>query len=182
MTETWRILDRKVIYTAQPYIELSVETVALPDGRIVPDYHHLSAGSFATILPETEDGRFMLLRQYRHGVRRVGLAWPGGRLHDQEEPLEAAQRELLEELGASAEAWRFMSSWDTSCTYGFSTSHYFHATGVRVVRHPSSDDLEDGEVVFLTRAELMRAVHGGEFVSLGHAAPVAFLLLEGLFV
>jgi ADP-ribose pyrophosphatase len=180
MTKPWRILDRKVIYSAQPYIELSVETVELPDGRIIPDYHHLHAGNFATIVPETEDGRFIVLRQYRHGVRRVGLALPGGRIDEGEEPLEAAKRELIEEIGATAEAWDLISSWDTSCTYGFTRSWYFHARGVRHVKAPMNDDLEGGEILTLTRGEILQALRDGSFVSLGHAAPLALALLPEL--
>ncbi len=178
MIKPWRILGRKVLYAAPPYIELSIETVELPDGRVVDDYHHLATGTFATIMPEMEDGRFMLLNQYRHGVRRVGLSLPGGRIDTGEEPLHAAQRELLEETGATAASWMHLSAWETSCTYGFSKSHYFHAKGVKQVRSAASDDLEQSEIVFLTRAEIRRALGDGSFVSLGHAAPFAFLFLE----
>jgi ADP-ribose diphosphatase len=178
MTTPWRILDQKIIYSAKPYIELSIEKVELPDGRIIPDYHHLHAGYFATIVPETPDGRIIALRQYRHGVRRVGLALPGGRINDGEEPLAAAQRELLEELGATAESWHPISSWDTSCTYGFTKSWYFHAHGVRQVKPPEADDLEASELVLMTRSEIRAALQDGGFVSLGHAAPLALLLLS----
>ena len=101
MIKPWKILGRKTagLCRATPFIEVSVETVELPDGRIVPDYHHLDAGEFVTILAETTAGTFLTLRQYRHGVRRIGLAFPGGRVDDNEAPLAAAQRELLEETG-----------------------------------------------------------------------------------
>jgi ADP-ribose diphosphatase len=174
----WRILDRKIVYSAPPFIEVSVETVELPDGRVVPDYHHLRAGEFVTIIAETADAEIIALRQYRHGVRRVGLALPGGRINGGEAPLAAAKRELLEETGAVAEEWRPLSSWETSCTYGFSKSHYFHARGARPIRAPDTDDLEGGEIVLMSRAEIRRALREQEFLTLGHAAPVALLLLE----
>lgn len=174
----WRILDQKIVYSAPPYIEVSLEKVELPDGRIIADYHHLRAGDFVTIIAETADGRFMALRQYRHGVRRIGLALPGGRVDPGEAPLEAARRELLEETGAIAEDWAPLSSWDTSCTYGFSKSHYFHARGARQIRAPATDDLEGGEIEFLTRSQALQALHDQSFLSLGHAAPLAFLLLD----
>jgi ADP-ribose pyrophosphatase len=174
----WRILDQKTVYAAQPYIEVSLEKVELPDGRVIADYHHLRAGAFVTIIAETADGRLMALRQYRHGVRRIGLTLPGGRIDAGEAPLAAAQRELLEETGAVAEHWSPLSSWETSCTYGFSTSHYFHARNARTVRAPETDDLEGGEIILLTPKEALDAVQSQDFLSLGHAAPIAFFLLD----
>lgn len=178
MIKPWRILGQRQVYSGAPFLEVTLETVALPDGRVIDDYHHIAAGDFVTVIPETRDGRIIMLRQYRHGVRRIGLALPGGKIAVGEAPETAARRELLEEVGATAEAWRPMSNWVTSCTYGFSTSHYFHASGVERRQEPEGDDLEEAEIVELTREEMRAALDSGEILSLGHAAPVAFFLLN----
>ena len=178
MIKPWRILGRKQVYAAPPFLTVSVETVALPDGRVIDDYHHIEAGEFVSVISEDRDGRIALLRQYRHGVRRIGLGLPGGKLDPGETPEAAARRELREEIGAVADNWRHLSSWVTSCTYGFSTSHYFHAAGATRVHEPLAGDLEESEIVELSRSELREALRTGEILSLGHAAPLAFLLLE----
>jgi ADP-ribose pyrophosphatase len=178
MIKPWHILRRRQVYAAPPFLEVSVETVRLPDGRVIDDYHHIATGEFVSIVAETPDRRIIMLRQYRHGVRRVGLALPGGRIDPGETAEAAARRELLEEIGATAENWRHLSSWATSCTYGFSTSHYFHAKNVTNVREPAGDDLEEAEQVELTRDEVRAALGNSAILSLGHAAPLAFLLLD----
>src|SRR5271169_965037 len=177
MMKPWRTLSRKIVYSRAPYLEVAIESVELPDGRIVSDYHQVSAGAFATVIAETDDGRFVVLRQYRHGVRRVGLALPGGRIDAGESPLDAAQRELLEETGFVAGSWEAMRSWDASCTYGFAKNHYFRARAARQMTAATSNDLEETELVLLTREEARQALFVGEFVSIGHVAPLALALL-----
>ena len=53
-----------------------------------------------------DDGRMILVRQYRHATGEVLLEVPAGRLEPGEQPLEAAQRELEEETGYRAARWR----------------------------------------------------------------------------
>lgn len=176
--EPWRILSRRVVYGARPYLEVSVEAVRLPDGRTIEDYHQIDAGSSATVVAEQADGRILLLRQYRHGVRRIGLALPGGRLDPGEEPLAAARRELLEETGYVARVWRQLPSYSTSCSYGFGVNHYFHAAGLVRQGAPKSDDLEQSEVAFYDCDQAIAALRRAEFVSVGQALPLALFLLD----
>jgi ADP-ribose pyrophosphatase len=67
-----------------PYLKVRVETIELPDGRRIPDYYQLEMPSFACIFAETLEGRIIVYRQYRHGPRRVGLVFSGGRLEPNE--------------------------------------------------------------------------------------------------
>lgn len=175
----WDVLGRRIVYSAQPFLEVAVEKVRLPDGRAVDDYHQVAAGTFAGIVAETIDGEILLLRQYRHGIRRVALSLPGGRVEIGEPPLAAAQRELLEETGFVAEQWRELAGYHTSCTYGFSYSYFFHARGLARSSAPNSDDLETSEIIFLDRARAQNAILAGEFSSIGHALPLAMVLLDG---
>ncbi len=89
------IFDGKVVH-------LYKDTVRLPDGaESVREYvKHIGA---VCILPLTDDGEVILERQYRYAVRQILTEIPAGKLDaPDEDPLEAAKRELREETGATA--------------------------------------------------------------------------------
>lgn len=179
MDDHWEVQKRRIVYSARPFLEVAVEQVRLPDGRIVDEYHQIEIGTYANIAAETTAGEFLLLRQYRHGIRRVALSVPGGRIEQGEPALTAAQRELLEETGYVAAHWRELAGYHTSCSYGFAYHHFFHAQGLVMSAAPNSDDLETSEIVFLDRARAQAALLAGEFSSVGHALPLAMVLLAG---
>ncbi len=175
--DPWEVLARRTVYSAKPYFEVAVEEVRLPDGRVVDDYHQISSGVFTTVVAETAAGQFLMLRQYRHGIRRVGLSLPGGRVEPGEDSLVGAQREFLEETGYTAGTWRPLAEYYLSCTYGFGLHHFYHALGLTKIADANSGDLEGAEAVFLEREEALSALLSGDYSSIGHALPVAMVLL-----
>ena len=170
----WRTVAHEVIFSGGPIRELAVETVVLPDGRHVPDYYQLRMSDYVLVFAEMRDGTVPLLRQYRHGPRRVCLTFPGGTMDEGESPLDTAQRELLEELGCVAERWESLGHYVTNANQGCNTAHLFRASGGEVVSAPSSSDLEDTEVVYLDRDALASPEL---LMEIGLATHVALLLL-----
>ena len=76
----WKVLSSRPLLDVSPFRQVRVETVELPDGRQIPDYYQLDMLSFVCIFPETEEGRIIVFRQYRHGSRRMEMVFPGGHL------------------------------------------------------------------------------------------------------
>jgi 8-oxo-dGTP pyrophosphatase MutT (NUDIX family) len=71
------------------------------DGR-VHDFYVIEAPDWINVVPLTDDGRVVLIEQYRHGTGEVSLEIPGGMVDAGESPADAAARELLEETGYEA--------------------------------------------------------------------------------
>lgn len=173
--QPWTVVESRDLLDAEPFLKVRVETVELPDGRVVTDYYQFDMPSFACVFAETEDGRIITYRQYRHGPRRVSLVFPGGHLSAGEDPLEAAKRELLEETGFEAASWTDLGGYMVNANQGGAVSHMFHATGCRRVAEPRSDDLEETETLFLTRDELLAAIGRGEIALLTQVALVSMV-------
>jgi 8-oxo-dGTP pyrophosphatase MutT (NUDIX family) len=98
-----RFPERKSSRVAGEFGLFRVSEHTLDTGRVgftvdVPDW-------VATVA-RTPDGRFVLVRQYRHGVDGLTLEIAGGLVDPGEDPTEAAARELLEETGYRIDAAR----------------------------------------------------------------------------
>ncbi len=175
MRRHWKVLSSRDVLDASPFLKVRVETIELPDGRRIPDYYQLEMPSFACIFAETREGQIIVYRQYRHGPRRVGLVFPGGHLDPGEAPLDAARRELLEETGFESDAWTYLGGYMVNSNQGGSVSHMFHATGCRRTAAPRSDDLEETEILLLSRDELLAAIGRGDIHLLTQIALIGII-------
>lgn len=174
----WQVLKRDKLFEIPGRVEVYSETVRLPDGRIVEDYCQLVESGFAVVLAETASGETIVLRQYKHGPRRVQLSLPGGHL-DQDEPLAAAQRELLEETGYGGGEWIALGSFCTAGSQGGSIAHAFRCKGAVKLAEPDAGDLEEMTVELLDRTQLAKAIAAGEFAVAGDLATLSLALLRG---
>ena len=131
---------------------LSTQSVRLPDGKIIDDYHRIRLPDFTAICARTHDNRILVLRQYKHGVGREILTLPGGAI-DGETPFESAQRELLEETGYEAPIWTSLGRFVVNGNQRIAEAHLFMATAAQPVRDPDSGDLEEMKLERMTLGE-----------------------------
>jgi ADP-ribose pyrophosphatase len=161
-------------------MEVGVERVELPGGRIVDEYLWVKTREFAMVVAVTPDGKVIMERSYKHGPRRVATSLPAGYLEDGEAPIDAARRELREETGYEADEWRSLGSFTVDGNYGVSTEHAFLALGARQVGEsggPGHDDLEEIELLTLPLDEAVALIEQGEVVQLSSAAALALAAL-----
>ncbi len=181
MTRPWRVLASRVLLDFPPRVTVSAETVELPDGRVVEDFVRIDMPHFVCIFPETDEGRVIALKQYRHGVRGPSLCFPGGHIdRPGESPLETAKRELLEETGCVAQAWTDLGAYAVMANAGGPTAHMFRATGCRKIQEEDSGDLEDTQILELTRDEIREAVRRGDVNIVTQMALIAMVMGEGV--
>ena len=91
-------LNRELVYHGS-IIDFYKDTVEVPNGNIVK-WDFIAHQGAAAVIPVTEDGRVLMVRQYRNALDRYTLEIPAGGLNGADEPTkEAAARELEEETG-----------------------------------------------------------------------------------
>ena len=95
-----RSLERRPIFRGK-VVDLAVERVRLPDGRVA-ELEIVRHPGAAAVVPLTAGGEVLLLRQYRHATGDWVLEVPAGKLEAGEDPAVGAARELEEETGARA--------------------------------------------------------------------------------
>ncbi|NOX61572.1 MAG: NUDIX hydrolase [Chloroflexi bacterium] len=175
----WQVLSDRVLLAREPWLVVREETVRLPDGRVVEGFLKIDAPAYVAVFGVREDGRVVAVQEYKHGPGRVALQPPAGFLEPNENPLVAAQRELLEETGYAAREWRLMGRFHTDGNRGMSLGHYFFATGLHQVAEPNANDLGQVTPVLLTPDELHERVMQGAVLTAGAAA--CFLLGLSVF-
>lgn len=90
-------VDSSIIFE-NPWLSLEQETVRDASGKTRP-YLLTHGREYVIVVPVNTKGEVLLLRQYKHGVRRHVLTFPAGYCEKNESPLDAATRELEEETG-----------------------------------------------------------------------------------
>lgn len=173
----WQTLEYRDAFEVPGRFKISVEKVALPDGRIVDDYWQIIAGEYVVVFAQTVSGESICLHEYRHGARRVGTSLVAGQIENGETPLAAAQRELLEETGYTAPHWRELGRYVISSSQGAGHVHFLHATDARAVQSPDSQDLEAADVMLLKYEELIAALRSMDFLTADHVAAIGLALL-----
>ncbi len=151
-------LNEDVAWTGRIFNVNRLE-VELPDGRKALRDVVRHPGAVA-IVALTDEGRICLVRQYRTALGRVTVEIPAGKLDAGEDPLECANRELLEETGMVAEKMAFLTTIATSDGFCDELIHIYMATGLSFDKSsPDADEFINVDLVEV--GELVDAVLDG---------------------
>ena len=158
LRETWEstreIFDGKILHVID-------DTVRLPNGHTASRevIRHIGA---VCVIPVLEDGRVVMERQFRYPMDEVIWEIPAGKLDSKDEdPLEAAKRELREETGFFAESWQHLGEFYPAAAYSDERIHMYLATGL----HKGEQELDDDEfldVELVPLEKLVEMVMAGE--------------------
>jgi ADP-ribose pyrophosphatase len=160
------------------FLKVEQHVVAFSGGRQVDDWPWVITPDFVNVVPVLPDGRILCFRQEKYAAIGLTLGVPGGYLEADEEPLPAAQRELLEETGYAGGRWTALGTYVVDGNRGSGHGHFFLAQEIEWRQPVDADDLEQLEQVLLRRDEVRAALLAGEFQVMPWAACVALALLH----
>jgi ADP-ribose diphosphatase len=168
-----RRLSSRRIYAGK-VLSLDLDEVEEPGGLHTRREVVRHSGSVA-VLAVQDDGKIVLVRQYRYPVDAFVWELPAGRLDDGESPEQAAQRELQEEIGFKAGQLQKMAFFHTTPGFCDESMHVFRATSL-VASKAKGDEDERIEVQAFTLADLEAMIDRGE---IREGKTLVAILLEG---
>ncbi len=174
----WKTLSRQMILDRGKFLAVENHIIELPDGRIIDDWSWIITPDFVLVLALTPDNKFLCFRQTKYAVDGTTLAPVGGIIEPEEDPLNAAKRELLEETGHEAETWIFLGRYPRMANRGGGSGYLYLARDARFLSEHQSDDLEQQELLFLDLDEVEQAIADGCFNIISWTACVALALLH----
>ena len=161
--KSWKTLSKETILKTNKFLTVEKHKVELPDGRIILDWQKVITPDFISVVVLTSENKFLIMRQFKYAVQEISLAPVGGYIEPGEIPIDAAKRELMEETGYSADEWITLGNYIVDSNRGCGTAYLFLALNAQKVVEPNNDDLEEQEILFLSRNELETAITNKEF-------------------
>jgi 8-oxo-dGTP pyrophosphatase MutT (NUDIX family) len=171
----WETLDQKHLLQDR-WISLRADKCRMTDGTIVEPYYVLEYPNWANVVAVTDDKEIVMVRQYRHALGKITLELPGGAVDAGEDPIIAAEREMLEETGYSVAHIEPLCQLSPNPANHNNYSISFLATGVKPARDQQLDATEEIEVVKIPLEEVKQMLARHEFIQAMHVAAFFYAL------
>ncbi len=171
----WQVTASSYVIDS-PYLRIRRDRIKLPDGTVIDDYFVRESRGYVIVFALTPDRRVVLVRQYKHGVRKVLLELVAGAIDEGEAPHETAVRELAEETGYTAERVEFVRSFVTDPTNADTVAHLFFARDASKTREQHLDVTENIAVELATLEEVRAMLRTGTIDSVPHVGAIYSML------
>jgi ADP-ribose pyrophosphatase len=152
----YKVLKSEYIFD-RPWLKARCDSIVSPNGKKNSEYYVLEYPDWVNTIAITKEGKFVMIYQYRHGLKYTGYELCAGVCEKTDTSFEAAaRRELLEETGYGNGKWQEICTicGNTSSTNNY--SHCFLATDVEKIGEQHLDATEDLSYELLTEKDVFQ--------------------------
>jgi ADP-ribose diphosphatase len=175
LAQRWKRLHSKTVDSFRIFT-LREDRYQLPRHHREAPFYVLECPDWVNVIPLTEDGQVVLVRQFRFGTEEVTLEIPGGIVEAGHGPLEAGQKELLEETGFKSDRWDYLGFVHPNPAFLNNRCHSFVAKGAIKIAEAAPEDSEEFEVLQVPYSEIKGLIEKG---TISHSLVIcAFHLYE----
>lgn len=172
----WKTLSSEYLFK-QTWFTVRKDRCEKPDGKIVDPYYVFEFPEWATALPITDEGKILMVRQYRQALGEVCIELPGGCIDDTDETNEdGIRRELLEETGHAFEQVHYLGRISPNPSTNTNLMHMFIATGGKKIQEQKLDHNEEIEIFEVTMDELLQLIDEKRIVQSMHMTTIFYAL------
>jgi ADP-ribose pyrophosphatase len=164
----WKILSSEYLF-GDLWFKVRKDICKTAEGKIISPYYVYEFPNWVTAMPVTEDGKIILVRQYRHALGEVCLEIPGGCVDDTDKNFEKAiARELLEETGYSFSSYEYLGKISANPSTHNNLMYMFLAKGGKKVGEQQLDGNEEIEVELFTIDEVKNLLKENKIIQAMH--------------
>jgi 8-oxo-dGTP pyrophosphatase MutT (NUDIX family) len=169
----WQVLTETTLLDRR-WLRLREQRVKLSNGHEIEQFHVIDGPDWAAVLAITPEHDVVLVRQYRHGAGALSLELPAGVIEPYESPMQAVERELLEETGYVADSFEPLVALRPEPARHTNRAHFFVALGARLARAAAPEPSEELEVELHPARALPRLIEQGD---ISHGVHLGVILL-----
>jgi ADP-ribose pyrophosphatase len=174
----WQILSSEYLFR-DLWFKVRKDRCKTPEGKIVDPYYVYEFPDWVTAVPISDDGRVIMVRQYRHGLGETCIEIPGGCIDETDaSPEDAVKRELLEETGYSFSSYKYMGKISANPSTNNNLMHMFLARGGKKVAEQQLDANEEIEVELFTIEEVKQLIKENKILQAMHVTCFLYALKE----
>lgn len=177
MDKMWEIRSSEYLLESK-WINVRKDKVRMPKGVELDDFYILEYPDWINVVAITEEGDFVLERQYRHGTQTVEYEICAGVIEKGEDPLTAAQRELYEETGFGGGEWSLYCVTAPNPAAMTNRNYTFLAKGVKQISSQHLEKSEDIDVIVVSREEVKQILKDGKMMQGIMQAPLWRMFYE----
>lgn len=169
-----KLISKRVVYNG--VVGFVVDRVMLPDKKIAKREYMRHPGAVAGVA--IKNGRIILVKQYRHPVRRITYELPAGKIDRNESPIKCMKREFEEETGYRFSSYRKLISYNPTPAFSDEVIHIYLLKGIKKGRfNPDRDEFI--EVVEVPVKEVIKMIDKSEITDSKTIIGVLMCLKEG---